>query len=599
MTPPRPLQAFGGVIGLAAGALASLPGPPTVNARLLEWGVGDRRGDEVRPRGCREPGLQVSVVGAVDNIQQLIGELAARGHRIEHGDNADVVAHAYEQWGDACLERFWGAFALVIWDRRADTLLLARDRVGGRCLYYQVAGELFAFASGLDTLRALVHVPRDVDLQAVDAYLTFRAVPAPLTIYRSVRKLPAARALHVTRGAISVRRYWAIPFEKDRIGVDEAAERLSQLLREVSGRITADRSWGVLLSGGLDSSLLVGLLSEGADRPVRTFTFAFPRKPEEPTSAARVARRFATDHRVFAVQPRVADKLGEIVACYEEPYADVAAVSLHCGLSLLRGTVAVALTGDGGDELFCGRERHVVYGTIGRLGIPEWTLAAVGRLPVPHRRARLLLSGLAAPMVDRHLLWLSGLPPAEKAGLYAPQFAAAIDLDYGRTLLDPLIPAAAHPVDQMLAVDVGLWVPEVLSVKLRAGSTAGDVDVRAPFLTHRFVEFAAGLPPALKIGFMRSKAVLRRLARMRRIPAAMPLMRGTATKVSVPDLLRGELRPMLEEMVLGPEALSRSYFRPAAIRQLVDAHIAGRADHSRYLWPLLMLEQWHRLQPGR
>jgi len=568
MTAPRSVRAFGGVIGLAGGVLAPAPDTVAANARLLEWEFGGQTSRTVRPRGCRERALRVSVIGGLDNVHQLMEELLARGHRMEHRDSADLVAHAYEQWGDDCLERFHGAFALAIWDRGADTLLLARDRCGGQCVYYCVTGQLFAFASNLGTLQGLAQIRRDIDPQAIDAYLTFRTVPAPVTIYRSVKKLPAARALRLTSSAISVRPYWAIRFDKTRVGIDEAGERLSQLVREVGGQITADRSWGVLLSGGLDSSLLVALLSGIADRRIRTFTFAFPSKPEEPISAARVARRFDSEHRALAVHPRVAEELADIVACYDEPYGDLAAVSMHCGLSLLRGTVQVALTGDGGDELFCGRERHVVYGTIGRLGIPEPILAAIGRVPVPHRRARLLLSGLAAPVVDRHLLWLSDLPLAEQVGLYGPEFAAAIDPDHGRALLQQQIPTAAHPVDQMLAVDAGLWVPEVLSRKLRAGANVAHIDLRSPLLDGRLVDFAASLPPALKIGLMRSKAVLRRLARTRRIPAAMPLMRGTATKVAVPSLLRRELRPMVEELVFGADALSREYFRPIALRQL-------------------------------
>lgn len=589
---------FGGIIGsrIASGQPA---GP--ARARLVEWHGDAAEPAEVRTAVGATSRLYVSLVGGLDNLRELTDELTKCGHRLAGKTEVDVIAHAYEQWGEACIKRFCGAFAIAVWDERDQTLLLARDRSGARSLYYQLGETTFAYASDLATLRALTDVPREVDPQAIDAFLTFRAVPAPLSIFRSVRKLPAAHVLRLANGIPAAKPYWSMDFsQKERPRTGNIEERLAELLRQVTKEMTDGQSWGLMLSGGLDSSILLEVLSGLNADPVPAYTFAFPTKPEEAESARRIASRFATEHQVFDVEPRIAEAVPTIVDRYDQPYADMAALALGCMTPLLRGKTEMVLTGEGADDVFCGRERHMACAMIARLGhIPGVALGATAGALLAVGRMRTFFEGMQLPMIDRYLHWVSTFRPAAKTRLYTPEFAGRIDPDYPHALLHRVIPADAHPLDQMLAADFGLWVPEVLRAKFDPVQGADGVEMCAPFLDHRVVELSARLPPSLKVGWGTTKTVLRRLARRRGIPVRAPLVRGLKKKISLAQLLRGELRPVLEESLFSLRASERGYFRPAAVRQLADEHLTGRADHSDQLWALLMLEQWHRRQLDR
>jgi asparagine synthase (glutamine-hydrolysing) len=586
-------QRFGGIIG--SQIRSGRPGP--AHARLAEWHAGAAEPAEVMSAGCAADRLYVSLVGGVDNRGELSEELAKCGHRLAGKTDGEVIAHGYEQWGEACVERFRGVLALAVWDEHAQTLLLARDRSGARSLYYQPGEKTFAYASDLATLRALADVPGEVDPQAIDAFLTFRAVPAPLSIFRSVKKLPAAHVLRLANGIPVVKPYWSLDFgSKEPARTGGAEERLAELLRQVMREMTGGRSWGLLFSGGLDSSILLEALSGmDWDRPLPLFTFAFPEKPEEAESARRMASRFATVHHLFNVEPRIAEAVPKVVAQFDQPYANDAALPMSYMASLLFGKTEVALTGEGADDVFCGRERHLACMMIARFDhIPGLTLAAAACAPLTAGRMRLLLDGIRLPLIDRLLRWVGAFRPDEKARLYAPEFAAGIDPDYLGALLRGVIPADAHPLDQMLAADLGIWVPEVLRANLDPAEGADGVVMRAPFLDHRVAEFSARLLPNVKVGWVTTKALLRRLARRRGIFVRAPLLRGVKTKISLANALRGELRPLLEESLFSPRAEARGYFRPVAVRRLAEEHGTGRADHSHQLWALLMLELWHR-----
>lgn len=586
-------QSFGGIIGSPIGS--GQPGRRG-HAHLAEWCAGEAESAEVEATGCTADRLYVSLVGGVDNRGELSGELAQHGHRLAEKTDTELIAHAYEQWGEACVERFCGAFALAIWDDHARTLLLARDRGGARSLYYRPGEKTFAYASDLATLRALADIPAEVDPQAIDAFLTFRAVPAPLTIFRCVRKLPAAHVLRLANGIPAVKPYWSLDFGQKEPGRDAGVEeRLAELLRQVMSEMTEGRSWGLMFSGGLDSSILLeALAGMDKERPVPLFTFAFLEKPEEAESARRIASRFATLHHIFDVEPRIAEAVPNVVARFDQPYANDAALPMSYITSLLFGKAEVALTGEGADDVFCGRERHLACMTIARLErIPGLTLAAAACAPLTAGRMRFLLDSLRLPVADRLLHWVGAFRADEKTRLYGPEFAARVDPDYLGALLRGVIPAGAHPQDQMLAADFGIWVPDVLRANLDPAEGADGAAMRTPFLDHRVVEFSARLLPSVRVGWVTTKAVLRRLARRRGIFVRAPLLRGVKTKMSIAKALRGELRPLLEESLFSPRAEARGYFRPLAVRRLAEEHLTGQADRSRQLWALLMLELWH------
>jgi len=597
---PARVDGFAGAIawGMLSGAGGGARGR---GSRLVRWTAADGRPVPVEPMGCSGRLIGVSLVGSLANACELARELERRDHALKGGSEAEIVAHAYEQWGERCIERLCGMFALALLDEQSRVLLLARDRAGTRSLYYREAEGVLAFASSLTSLRESAAGPFDVDPQAIDAYLAFRAVPAPLSIYRSVKKLPAAHVLTVADGTARVRRYWSLDFvRKDRIGLNEAMERLEELLREVVAQTVRDRSWGLLLSGGLDSSILLDLLSTRSPEPVQTFTFAFSDDSPDPETAGQVASHFGAVSRVFRVDPRIAQDLPHIVGRYEQPYANPSALTIQYLEPVRQTQTDIVLTGEGADETFSGRERHLAAALVGRLHrVPGGRLVATVGAHLPLRRMRLVLEGVTLSAADRQLRWMSTFDEGEKARLYTSEFLARIDLQYPRHLIDGLIRAATHPVDQMFAADFGLWIPEVLWPNLDPGAGAAGVEQRAPFLDHRVVEFALRLPPALRVGWIRSKRLLRELGRRRRIPVQAPLLRKPVPKIPLPPLLRGDLRPLLEESLLGAEAVKRGYFRPEAVRRLVEEHLTGRADRSTQLFALLMLEQWHCRWLGR
>lgn len=571
----------------------ALPGP--ASARFVEWLDGDKNPVAVLASGCLTWGVHVSLVGSLDNFDELADELAGHGHVVASGADHELAAHAYEQWGELFVERLCGMFAIAVWDPRTQLLLLARDRAGARSLHYCARGETLSFASDLTRLRTLADVSAEIDPRAIDAYLTFQAVPAPLSIYRSVQKLPAAHLLTWSHGASALRRYWSLDFsEKRRRPLGEAAEELSDVLGRVTAQVTGRRSWGLMLSGGLDSSVLLALLSQATPGPVRTFTLAFREKRRDAESSRAVASQFGTEHQVFEVEPVIGQVLPQIFASYHEPYANPSALTIPHTASLLRGKSEIFLMGEGADEVFGGRHRHLASAMIARLqDIPGAAALAAVCARWPLGRLAIALDGVARSAVDRHLSWMATFPPEAKADLYTAELTAGIDCDCPRTLLGRLIPDRAHPVDQALAADYGLWVPEVLWTNLDPGQGAAGLDLRCPFLDHRVVEFAMRLPSGLRVGWTTSKLVLRRLGRDRKIRPPRGAWQAQA-KISLAALLRGELRPLLEESLVGSRSLARGYFRAAALRQTIDEHLAGYRDHSRRLWALIMLEQWHR-----
>jgi asparagine synthase (glutamine-hydrolysing) len=586
---------FAGLIARRGGRFSEVP-PSSASARttscLLERGMDDSELAEVQITGCPGRPIRVSLTGSIDNAQGLIHELRTRDHKFTTGRDAEVIAHAYEEWGEAFVERLWGVFALTVWDERAGILLLARDRIGARSLYYCEVDEGFAFGSHLTALRALVDPPWDIDPRAIDAYLTLRAVPAPLSIFRSVSKLPAAHILKHDCGKAKLTPYWSFNCQqKTRADQREVAETLDGLLRDTLERNGGDEC-GVMLSAGVDSAIILALLSELRRGPVQTFSFAFAGGFHELAGARRTAQYFGAEHHEFNVEPRIEDALCAVIWRYEEPHGNASALPWHYMTCFLPERVKMVLCGEGADEVFAGRDRHLVVSMAERLhGLSRShvmvALAGIARFSGSVGK---FFKGAALPPLDRHLFWASTFSPAEKAALYSPDFAEHIEVDQARQLLACLLPLSAHPLDQAFAVDLGLWVPEVLTITLGIEG----VQVRTPFLDHRIVELAASLPPSWKVGWGKSKRFLREAYVHRLPPWLSSSRRRGGAKIPVGPLLRGELRTWLEEYVLSPTAMDRGYFEPTAVRRLVDEHLQGRADHGARLWTLLMLELWHR-----
>ena len=372
----------------------------------------------------------------------------------------------------------------------------------------------------------------------------------------------------------------------------EAAEALDGLLRDTLERNNGGDEYGLLLSAGLDSAIILALLSELRHVPVRTFSFTFTGGFNEIAGARRTAQYFGAEHYEVDVQPRISDALCAVVRNYEEPHGNTSALSWHYMTCFLREHVRTVLCGEGADEVFAGRDRHLVVGMAERLhGFSRsHVMAVLASMARFNGSVGKFFKGVALPPLDRHLFWASTFSPAEKAALYSPDFAQHIELDQARQLLACLLPISTQPLDQAFAVDLGLWIPEVLLITLGIG----DIQVRTPFLDHRIIELAASLPPPWKVSWGKSKRFLRKAYAHRLPPWLRRFRRRGGAKIPVGSLLRGELRTWLEDYVLSPTAMNRGYFEPTAVRRLVDEHLQRRANYESELWTLLMLELWHQ-----
>ena len=549
--------------------------------------------------------------GEIYNFLELRPELEARGHRFSTRSDTEVIVHAYEEFGPACVERLWGMFALALWDSRKQLLLLARDRLGKKPLAYYVnhTGGI-AFASELNALLQHPDVPREVDPRAIDDYLTYLYVPAPTTAYRDVKKLPPAHRLVWQHGRVTVEPYWQVRFgEKVNLSEDEALEQFGSLFRDsVRRRLIADVPLGAFLSGGMDSSSVVAEMAELSAGPVKTFSIGFGERDfDELAYARQVAERFGTEHHELVVEPRALEVLPTLVEHYGEPYADSSAVPSYYVSQLTRKHVTVALNGDGGDELLAGYERHWAariaarYDTVPRFVRHGLIRPLIPLLPEPRqrraflRRAKRFLAAAHLPVLARYLHWVGAYTPAQKAALYTPEYVEMLgDHDAGDWLRQALAPEPRlDPVDAVQRADTLLYLPQDCLTKIDIASMANSLEARSPLLDHRLVEFCASLPSSYKLRGRTSKWLLRRLMHDR-LPPAILTRPKMGFGVPVGDWLHGQLRPLLDDTVLSDRALSRGYFRPDGVRALVDEHVSRRADRTPHVWALLMLELWFR-----
>jgi len=559
--------------------------------------------------------IQITFNGEIYNFQQLRRQLERLGRSFRTRTDTEAVIYAYEQWGVDCLARLRGMFAFGIWDQRRRRLFLARDRVGKKPLFYAQFGGHFLFASELQGLLANKDVRREVDPPAIDAYLSYGYVPAPGAAFKGVYKLPPAHYLTLelkqTGFEKRIERYWSLDYEpKLRIGEDEACEVLREKMTEaVRLRMISDVPLGAFLSGGVDSSVVVGLMAKLSGAKVKTFSIGFNEAAyDETTHARRIAERWGTDHHEFIVEPDALSILPKLVRHYGEPYADSSAIPTFYVAQMTRRHVTVALNGDGGDESFAGYERYLANHLAERMrSIPGAAVAAraLSRV-IPDsidpkgrgRRARRFLGVASLPMSERYPRWLKTFQDEAKPRLYSPEFGGLLNGHGAGSLKAPfdgsLTPHYSHhPIDAAMASDVASYLPYDLLVKVDITSMANSLEARSPFLDHEVMEFAARLPVEIKFRRRRLKSLLKR-AFADLLPPENVNRRKMGFGVPVGQWFRGPLRDLLRDTLLSPRALDRGYFRDPEVRRLVDEHLERRADHSFQLWNLLMLELWHR-----
>jgi len=572
-----------------------------------------------QPMSNEDGTVWVSFNGEIYNFQELRGDLEQRGHRFATRSDTEVIVHAYEQYGAECTTHFRGMFAFAVWDEQRQTLLVARDRVGKKPLFYTQADGCFLFASELQALVRHPAVPRDLDHTAIDDYLTYGYIPAPRTPFHGVHKLPPAHYLTLRladagRGLreLKTERYWRLEYgPKLDLSEEEAAEGLLEVLTEaVRLRLIADVPLGVLLSGGVDSSLITALVSRLSSRPVKTFSIGFREDEFDELPYARlVARRYGTDHHELVVEPKALDVLPTLVRHYGEPYADSSAIPSYYVARLTRQNVTVALNGDGGDESFAGYERYLASMVADACHrIPRFAHRAIidplcslipESLPRRHRlrQAKRFFEAAALPVCERYLRWVSYFSSRQKQELYTPEFREHLAGYDGSAWLLDLFHTRPHNgnnhLDAVLGADVESYLPYDLLVKMDIATMANSLEARSPFLDHHVMEFCARLPSRYKRRGTRLKYLLKKVAKDL-LPRRNVNRRKMGFGVPVGVWMRDELRSEMEDALFSSRACTRRYFQPRAVRRVFDMHCEGKRDYSFQLWALFWLAAWHR-----
>ncbi|HXM54760.1 MAG TPA: asparagine synthase (glutamine-hydrolyzing) [Candidatus Dormibacteraeota bacterium] len=542
--------------------------------------------------------------GEIYNHHELRRGLLERGHRLRTRSDVEVVLHLWEEEREGCLEHLRGMFALAIWDERERTLLLARDRVGKKPLYHcHLPDGTVVFGSEIKAILQHPDVRREPDLAAIDHYLTLQYVPSPLTAFRGIRRLPPGHWLRWRDGATEERRWWSLRYgPKHAEHEEELREELLRLLREsVAIRLESEVPLGAFLSGGVDSSAVVALAAEASPSRLKTFSIGFPAQAFDERPYARlVAERFGTDHHELevGVGGGAPELIEDIVWHYDQPFGDSSAIPSFHVARITRRHVTVALSGDGGDESFAGYQRYELVTRAAPLfGMPAplrpvmyLGIRAGSRVWGP--RGRWIAEYRPGSGADAYLALMRHLSPGRKRWLY--QHDALLALAAEPTPMSALVAGRRSDLlDAMLEADVNHYLPDDLLVKMDVATMAHSLEARSPFLDHRLMEFAARLPPRLLVRRGRGKHLLKRALRGL-LPDEVLDRPKMGFRVPLAEWLRTGLRELLEDTLLDSRALGRGYFRPAAVREMVEAHHAGSDQHRRVLWDLLLLELWLR-----
>ncbi len=552
--------------------------------------------------------VTVVLNGEIYNYRELRERLTANGHHFATGGDTEVIAHLYEEEGAGLVNSLVGMFAFALWDERRGRLLIGRDRLGKKPLYYAQRDGAISFASELWALLADDEIPRQVDAAALDRYFTFGYVPSPQSAFRAIRKLPPASTLEWQDGRLKIERYWKLDYSAslDVGSVEEAGEMVRDALsKAVRRRMISDVPLGAFLSGGIDSTAVVAAMAEQSRDPVKTFSIGFESEAFDELPFARdVAERFGTDHHELVVRPDAVELLPKIIRHYGEPFADHSAIPSFYLAEMTRRHVTVALNGDGGDEAFGGYSRYAHAAMMRRLdrvpGPLRQAVAAVGgrvtangELTSVRNRIRRASAQLPLSAEDRYLLAMSRSGPALAEQAYTPEFRDCLNSPPADVIGLPWSESnATDLVDRMLDVDQQTYLPGDLLVKMDIATMAYGLEARSPLLDHELLEMAAALPARFKVNGTEKKIALR--ASLRGVvPDSLIDRRKQGFQVPMAEWLRTDLREMARETLLSERARDRGYLDHEAVAGLLDRHQAGAEDNSAALWSFLVFELWH------
>ncbi|HUG20507.1 MAG TPA: asparagine synthase (glutamine-hydrolyzing) [Planctomycetaceae bacterium] len=551
--------------------------------------------------------------GEIYNYQELTADLKQRGHRFRTESDTEVIVHLYEEYGLDFVDHLRGMFAIAVWDERRERLVLTCDRLGQKPLFYRKSTGQLLFASELKALLQVDDAPRELNREAVDDYLLYQYVPHPDCILEGYNKLPPGHRAVYERDSLTIEPYWTPPYEKPALFFNSEAEwsrELRHRLSEsVSLRLRSDVPLGAFLSGGIDSTIIVGLMQELSENQTKTFSIGFPVEEfDERTFAREASEHLGTEHHEQVVSPDALSILPKLIWHYDEPFSDSSAIPTMYLSEMTRRHVTVALSGDGGDELFAGYPRYRAVELARRVDkLPGFAKSILGwklwqKLPSGTsqrsivRRGKRFLSAISRSKEERYLDWISIFNEDVRAELFTPDFRASLGThEAKRFVLEAYRQCPSRDfLTRTTCVDVATYLPCDILKKVDIASMAYGLECRSPFLDHHVAELAAAMPIELKMDARRQKKILLETfsdflpERLRNRPKM-----GFGVPINV--WFRNELKPLLYDVLLSDKAQQRGIFRKKNVEQLVEQHLSGRWDHSYRLWNLLCLELWQRM----
>ncbi len=570
-----------------------------------------------QPMSNEDGSIQLVFNGEIYNYRELRKSLLAQGVQFRTASDTEVLLRLYEQKQEKCLDELRGMFAFAIWDQRNNRLFLARDRIGQKPLVYRKESNRILFASELKSLLQIQNIPRKINHKAIDLFLTYQYVPHPYSILEGFEKLPPAHYAVWENGNLKLQRYWSAPFSLEEqesgpglLSYKDQVEQLRQLLSDaVRLRLRSDVPLGAFLSGGIDSTVITGLMQREMSRPVETFSIGFDVAQYDETSYAReAAKKLGTNHHEHIVSPSALDSLPKLIWHYDEPFADSSAIPTMALCEVTGQSVKVAITGDGGDELFAGYDRYRAVRLGERIDSLPFFLrrlisssfwqklpASIGQKSFFRRLKRFLGSASLEPR-HRYLQWIAIFQEVQRAELYTTGFQNSLQEFQAEQWLGDVYQQFPDRdfVTRTTAVDLVSYLPCDILTKVDIASMSVGLECRSPFLDHKIAEFTSQLPLNFKLKGKIGKRILRD-AFSELIPESILTRPKMGFGVPVDHWFRNELKPMLHDILLSERSLSRGYFSPDAVRNLVEEHIGSRVDHSSRLWALLVLESWQRM----
>ena len=576
-------------------------------------GLGMRRLSIIDVAGGQQPihnedsSVWVVFNGEIYNFQELRRELEGRGHRFYTHSDTEVIVHLYEEMGADCVKKFRGMFAIALYDQKRDMLLLARDRLGKKPLHYAMHDGRLVFGSEIKAILALRPELAEVDAEGILQYFYFGYIPDPRTAFRCIRKLPPGHWMEYRNGEVKIQQYWDMPEYGTHppMSEEECLSEMERRLEEaVRIRLISEVPLGALLSGGVDSSIIVALMARVSGKPIKTFSIGFREKKFNELAYARmVAERFGTDHHELVVDPDFEETLQYLAGMMEEPFGDSSMLPTYYVCRMARREVTVALSGDGGDELFAGYDRYSVamerrkFDPFHRYAGPVYRDRIHGLLPAGMYGKNLAWNASLNER-DRYLDGISFFPALHRErDLFTQEF-----LQSAQRLPDPLLEwrqiydgAPAHDrLSRLLYLDTKTYLSADILTKVDRMSMATSLEVRVPMLDHEFVEWVTTLPVEWKFRKGTRKYILKKLAERLEIPAELLHRRKQGFQLPLVDWMRDRSKAQFWSLLLEPRTLQRGYFKADAVRSLLNEHLRGRRNRSGMLWRMLVLELWHR-----